>query len=302
MADMALNLATFCAVFRASVGSSLEYSISDDLDTFGTMVRGDSNVLDTLGAFVIGTSFAGDWYSATARMFREMGPPASLFRVDWRADRPVAMTLYMKFAQAPTDSEFEHLLAAARPFRWYGPSPAAVGEAVGLAGPTGVALRSTAAGSGHTAVYYVVEARRRALGRDALSRLLRAADVPCGAERILADSVTLAANCPLSVIGLDSGSPESRGALKFDWGEVPPRVARALLSSKGTRHRALTRLDELSSSLRARWLSYLGMKYASSGYAGWRAYFSTEPHRYIPAGLPSVQAGDRSRGARMPHY
>jgi hypothetical protein len=279
------------------LASSVEYSVSEETGKLGTMVRGDAGVVQAIGTFVSGTVLAGDWYSAAARMFQHIGPIASLFRVDWSVGRLVATTLYLKFPQPPNGAAVAETLACARPFRWHGPSPAAVAEAVGLAGPTGIALRGSASGSGHVAVYYLVEATPGTVTQNALSRLLEAADVSCAAK-VVADSVTLAPSCPLSVVGLDGGSP---GALKLDWGEVPSRVARAVVKSKGASHGALTRFDELSNNLRARWLSYLGMKYMSTGFAGWRAYFSIEPHRYIPAGLPSMQGRERA-SARMPHY
>jgi hypothetical protein len=291
----------FCALFRASVTSSLEYSLSDDPDTFGTMVRGDAGVLDAVGAFVLGTPFAGAWYSAAVRSFRRLMPVASLFRVDWRAERPVATTLYMKFPHAPTDSALRDLLSVARPFGWHGPSPVAVAAAVGLAGPTGIGLRGTASGAGQVALYYLIETARGALKPLMLRRLLATIDMS-GAERIVSDSVTLASSCPLSVIGLDGGSTEGLKSLKMDWGEVPIRVARALVASMGASPRALVHLNGLSNHLRARWLSYLSLKYASTGFAGWRAYFSTEPYRCISAGLPSLQGRERYAGARMPHY
>jgi hypothetical protein len=299
---MSPDLATYCAHFRTRAFSSLEYSVSDDLDTFGTMVRGDARILDAVKTFVAGTRFAGDWLSAASRSFQRIDPPASLFRVDWRDARPVAVTLYLKFQRAPTDSELSDLVASAAPLAWDGPSAAAVGEAVGLAGPTGIALRDTAAGTGQLSLYYLLESRNPP-GRDTLFRLMQAAQVSCGAESILADSVTLARSCPLSVIGLDAG-PASRGApsLKFDWGEVPVLVARALISSKGASRGALTRFDGLANNLRARWLSYLALKYDSGGFAGWRSYFSTEPSRHLPVGRAPVQVRDRAPGSRMPHY
>jgi hypothetical protein len=265
------------------------------------MVRGDDSLLDAIGAFVLGTPL-GDWCMASSRMFRRVRPTASLFRVDWRAERAVAMTLYTKFPKPPTDAEFTELVAVARPSVWYGPSPIAVAEALGLAGPTGIALRQTQAGSVQLAVYYRIEIRHRALAPSTIARLAEAANVSLSANRFAADSVTLSRTCPLSVIGLEGGSLESLGVLKFDWSEVPLRIARAFIASKGASPRALARFDELCNSFRARLLSYFGMKYNSAGFAGWRAYFSTEPSRYIPVGLPSVHAIDGSPGSRMPHY
>jgi hypothetical protein len=198
---MTPDLATFCAHFRANVNSSLEYSVSGDTSIFGTMVRGDSLVLDRIRAFVLGTPFSGDWYVASERMFRQVNPTASLFRVDWRAQRAVATTLYLKFPNPPTDAEFAALLASARPSAWSGPSPIAMAEAVGLAGPTGIALRGVAAGCSRLAVYYQVEVTRGALGPGGLARLLKLGNFGCSAERIAADSVTLAQTSALSVIG-----------------------------------------------------------------------------------------------------
>lgn len=299
-ARMSASLSTFCAAFRASMAASLEYSISDDVNMFSTMVRGDGWGLGEIGTFVVGTIFAGDWYSAASRMFRQIQPPLSLFRVDWYGERPIATTLYLKFPHAPSESEFEHVLAAARPYRWSGPSPGTAANVLGLAGPTGVALRSRADGIEHISVYYRLEGTGW-FSHDSISRLLEAAGLPVEAERIVTDSVTLARTCPLSVVGLDGGSSKSPATLKLDWSEVPPRSVYAVLVSKGIGAQALRRLDELSTGLRARRLSYFGMKYDAAGFAGWRAYFSTEPHRYAGLGAPLPHTKVRLTD-RMPHY
>jgi hypothetical protein len=295
------SLAAFSALFRRSAVASLEYSIGDDPETFGTMVRGDAELVATIGAFIGSTSFAADWYAAAERMFQHIRPTVALFRVDWRGECALGATVYMKFRQPPNGAEIAATLAHALPFRWYGPSPTALAEALGLAGPSGIALRVLASGAGQLASYYLIEARN-VLGAELAARVLGVAKVTCNPEVILRDSAILSRTCPLSVVGLDGGSPTSNGTLKLDWGEVRPRIARALIVSKGALPAALARFDKLSLYLRSRWLSYFSMKYGSSAYVGWRAYFSTEPHRHRAIALPAIHTGRPAPASRMPHY
>jgi len=83
------------------------------------------------------------------------------------------------------------------------------------------------------------------------------------------------------VIGMDQGSSAACvGAIKVDPADVSVVMALRFLASKCVSPDARLRVESLASALRARKLSYLGLKYTAAGFAGWRAYFSSAPAHF----------------------
>lgn len=208
-------------------------------------------------------------------------------------------TIYFNFPAPPNDAAFARIVEHARPYRWSGPSPAAVAAVLELPGPSGIALRAMANGDGQLAVYYRMTAIERRMDQSLLSELAVVAGTGAAAS-LIANDVLLARPCELSVVGLD-GDPA--GALKFDLIDVPLRTARQLLFSRAASGAAWSRLLAMCTALRAERLTYLGMKYSEAGFAGWRAYLSNEPRRQPRAAVPRMTVDvPIEEGSRTPHY
>ena len=105
------------------------------------------------------------------------------------------------------------------------------------------------------------------------------------------------------VVGLDLDPAGHVRGLKFDPSDVPIAAAAGLLAAKKASGESIGRLHSASRLMRARALSYLGMKYDPSGFRGWRLYFSCEPSRAAAAGKASVRMRTPlEQLSRMPHY
>ncbi|HZT60796.1 MAG TPA: hypothetical protein VFA21_19490 [Pyrinomonadaceae bacterium] len=302
--EMVPHVAKFAHTFRWSLHSSIEYSFAEDVNTFGTMVPGDVSLLTRLEEFVAGTLFGGDWLVAVSRIAEYVRPDAYLFKVDWCQGLALALTLYFRFPQPPDEATFKATMIRARPFRWLGPSPQAVAASLKVPGPRGMGVRMDWRGRGHVAVYYRVTDDVREFG-PRLVQLLRVCGLPEGhAPLIEQDLRPLYAPGEVGVIGIDGGASEyTVGSLKLDPANVPFYKAWSFLAAKGVSAPTLAALKELSNTLRAGSLSYLGAKYNADGFAGWKAYFSTEPHRLPQPGRAFIQVdGPTYPVARMPHY
>jgi hypothetical protein len=269
------------------------------------MVPGSAALLEELADWVRRYPFSERWYVAAQRLTAQISPDAMLFRIDWNGESPVALTWYSRFPRPPDEATFQGSMEHAAPWRWVGPDPCQIAKALGLPGPRGVALRVDEAGNGHTAVYFRVQCGFGAGNPLLPAPLLGACGLP-GAigEEVAADLTLLGATGDVEVVGVDQGEGiETVGALKVDPAGVPLSGALRLLAAKGARPDAQSRLTRLATSLRARSLSYMGLKYASAGFAGWRAYFSTEPARLTCAGsvriASRIPAGNRPR---LPDY
>ena len=180
--------------------------------------------------------------------------------------------------------------------------PSRVASALGLSGPRGVALRIGRDGAARTALYFRLQ---RQAGPDApvcFESIFDAAGLSGdGAAHASADFALLGASGQVEVIGID-GAAGSAGAVKVDVADVPVSVALRLLSTRGADDAQCQHVARLATSLRARALGYLGLKYSATSFDGWRAYFTTEPVRVRPAaGVRLVEQGASGK-LRAPHY
>ena len=296
--------AEFARIFREELSSQMEYSIDEAEGRHGTMVPGKEGFPTRVQRLAAVLPFAAEWAWGFRRFAEHVRPDAYLLRVDWSGGEALAVTSYCRFPFEPRDDAFSDAIARARPMRWSGPSPRAVGEVLGVAGPRGVAFRVDRAGAVRTALYYRVEADRSRLDPETCRELVRACGLDVDlADLILDDVRSLFPPGPVGVIGIDDGQDGVAGALKLDPANVPLRAASAFLADKGAPSKATGRVLRLAEILRARWLSYLGAKYGPGGFAGWRAYFSHEPARLAPAGSFRIASGRRATPTlRLPHY
>jgi hypothetical protein len=289
---------------RSALFANVEFSVSDDARDSTTMIPARPGVLEELREWAATCAFADDWWVAVERLTRAVRPDAALFRVDWSGAAPQAFTWYARFPVAPSDEGFHEALRVARPFHWTGPSPQSVAAALGCPGPRGVGLRADAAGNQRTAVYYRLFLEHAPEGVPDLAAVVQACGLPPEGAAVIADDLrSLGTNPNVEVVGVDQGSDGAAGALKFNPGDVPVGVALRFLASKGATACGLRRVASLATGLGARALSYLGLKYNRSGFAGWRAYFSVEPSRRPGAARLTVAAGPGVGGRmRIPQF
>lgn len=296
--------AEFTRIFREELCFNLEYSLDEDETRHGTMVPGKDGFMERIQRFAAVLPVVSEWAWAVRRFAEHVRPDAYLLRTDWAGSEALAVTVYCRFPHEPRDVSFFDAVARAWPMGWSGPSPQAVGETLGVAGPRGIAFRVDRSGANRTAVYYKLSEDRTWLDPETCHDLVRA----CGlaeelAELILADVKSLYPPGPVGVIGMDDGPGGVVGALKLDPSNVLLRTALGFLSGKGVPAVATSRVARLAEALRARWLSYLGAKYGPEGFAGWRAYFSYEPFRLAPAGSFRISSERHAVPTlRLPHY
>lgn len=296
--------ALFARVFREELSSNLEYSLDDHSDRYGTMISGGNKFLMQVREFASAFPFASEWEWAVRRFAEHVRPDAYLLRADWKGDNLLAVGVYCRFPYEPSDDTFRHAVNRARPLNWSGPSLQAVGKVLGTDGPRGIAFRVDRSGRYRSSVYFKLGAERTRLGPTACHDLVRV----CGfaedvADMILQDVSNLYPPGPLGVIGLDDGPEGIAGSLKFNPANVFLPRALQFLSSKGIAERAIRRVVHMARLLRARWLSYLGLKYDSGGFIGWRTYYSYETNRLPAAGSFRI-VSERSPlpTLRLPHY
>jgi hypothetical protein len=275
--------------FRSVAWSNIEYSFDADPARYSVMIPGDDGFLSPFEQFAAAVPFAGDFAWKVRRFVNRVRPDAFLFRVDWRAGAADSLSLYCRFPVEPDDCEFADALAAAWPNSWSGPAPSAVAEVLGVPGPRGLALRAGSDGREAVSVYFRTDALVGDFPSDAAERLLESVGHPAdNAHTLRADLSELCRHGPLGVVGLDPPAADRPGALKFNPPNVPAERAFGFLAAKGARSERLKELAAVARSLRAVWLSYLGVRYGPSGFSGWRMYFSLVPHQLRSPLSPSI--------------
>jgi hypothetical protein len=291
-------------LLRQRVYRSVEFSVSDDLRSHSTLVPAGEDLLRDVEQWAGAYAFCDVWLVAVRRLTAGLRPDAALFRIDWTDDVPTAFTWYFRFPAPPGDQEFHAVLRSARPLGWIGPGPQAVATALGVPGPRGVALRVDASGKARSAVYYRVDGSSFREPRAVLPRLLEACGLPGErAEEIERDVAALRPRAGVEVVGIDEGIDAGAvGAVKLDPADVPVTPALRWLASRGATDAVRGRVESMAASLHARTLSYVGLKYAAAGFAGWRAYYSSEPARARAAGSIAVTDRLRTDKSRMPQY
>jgi hypothetical protein len=294
----------FARIFSAQATFGVEYSFEADKDRDGIMIAGKPPFIHRLEQLATQLPYAGDWSWAVRRFSDYVHPDAYLVRVDCHADEIVALTLYCRFPKEPTDAEFEKAMTAARPLRWGGPSPSVIAAPLGVPGPRGIGFRVDLAASCKTALYYKVATQTKHVPASVLPDLVQRCGFPLDlAPLIDGDIRSLYPPGPVGVIGVDSDAANRAGALKFDPANVPLQRAFTFLAGKGASRRRIAELTQIADSLRAVWLSYLGIKYGPKGFSGWRVYFSTRPSLLSsPTATRVVVESIPLPTLRLPHY
>lgn len=294
----------YTTLFRRAAFASVEFSFADDPREYTTMVAGGGELPARALDFSAYLPFAAPWSWSAAQFVESVRPDTYLFRVDWRDQRAHALSLYCRFPAEPDDIEFAAALESAAPASWTGPPPSAVAAALDLAGPRGVALRVRDDSQLYIAVYFKVTVPASALPSGGLMRLLSAVGLPVGlADTIDSDMRALFGRGSVGIIGLDPGRDGVPGGLKLNPANVPTRQALRFLAAHGVPSRRIGELAAVTSNLRARSVSYLGVRYLPHGFAGWRLYLSVEPQRLPTAGAPALTTTRTSVPTlALPHY
>jgi hypothetical protein len=295
----------FWQVFRNEAWSNVEYRFDADRTGHTTMVRGAEGFFPQVEAFASSVEFAGDFMWSVARFVDVVGPDSYLLRADWRGPDCDALSLYCRYRRVPDETGFDSSLALAWPMRWTGPSPHAVATALGVDGPRGLGFRVDDRGRQRVALYFKVDRFVGDFDSDALDRVTAAVGFSSAvAESIRADLRDLFASGPVGVIGVDPGRAEAEaGGLKLNPANISVDQALAFLTAKGADSHRIAEIRDIARALRAASLSYLGIRYDATGFAGWRTYMSVVPRQYRSPGMPQVFAADNPLPTlRLPHY
>jgi hypothetical protein len=290
----------FIRLFRLAAYTGVEYSFDEQEGRHGTTVRGDPGFVSYVEELAAAAPVAGEWAWAARRFADYVRPDSYLLRVDWEDDVIDCLSLYCRFPREPSDVEFDAAMERAKPLHWSGPSPRRVAEVLGQPGPRGVGLRVDRAGRHHVAVYYTVATVIERLPAAAIEQLIDVCGLP-GAlvETVHSDVASLyPPPGPVGVIGIDAGPT----AIKLNPANVPFERAFAFMTARGAAATRIRGLREIANALRARWLTYLGVRYAARGFSGWKAYFSTVPLRLASATAPVVLGRSAIPTLRLPHY
>jgi len=304
----------FSSLFRPDAAQAVEYSFGPQPDEHGVMVPGGPGFLSRVQSLAASLPFAGEWITVLGRLIRAIHPDAYLFRTDWSGSDVTAVTAYCRFPAEPDDTALTAVLSQAYPLRWQGPPAGQVARILGLPGPRGLGVGVDYDGRLDLTLYFRVLGSGRALGSEPLSALAEAAGIAAGlVPELSADVSRLYAHALPIIVGLDSGQPDSRqlgnrqganvGALKFNPPNVPLESCVRFLNDHGADPDRLRTLVQYARALRARWASYLGIRYSNQGFSGWRMYFSVAPQRF-----PGVSAARWTTEAEaiptlvLPHY
>jgi len=115
------------------------------------------------------------------------------------------------------------------------------------------------------------------------------------------------------IVGIDSEKSDSgrlgsqqgmtAAALKFNPPNVPLESCVRFLNDHGADPDRLQTLVHYARALRARWASYLGIRYSDQGFSGWRLYLSVAPQRFPCVSAPrwTVEA-EAIPNLVLPHY
>jgi hypothetical protein len=296
-------LAGLAMLLRMQAAANVEYSMDARPDAAGITVPLGAHACARLHASAAQAGFAGDWATSAQRLIDAILPDALLLRLDSVAGRLDALTVYLRF---PTDAKASVLAAqlgrASRLQVEPGPL-AALTAVLGCDGARGIGLRIGPGGQ-RLAVYFKVERDLQAFSRETVGRLLG----QCGwddanALAIAADLRELHPGGSVGVIGVDLDGAGHIASLKCDPANVPLARAEAFLRAKNAPLERIGACSQLAQLLRAKSLSYVGVKYGRDGFAGWRLYFSFRPCAAAGVGQPTLLTdAPRSASLRMPHY
>ena len=278
------------------------------------MVSGGPGFLSKAQSLAASLSFAGEWITVLGRLIRAIHPDAYLFRTDWSGSNVTALTAYCRFPSEPGDTALAAVLSHAYPLRWQGPPAGQVAQILGLPGPRGLGVGVDHDGRLDLALYFRVPGSGQALRPRLLSSLAEAAGMASTiVPELSADISRLYAHGMPIIVGLDSeksgsgrlGSQQgmTAAALKFNPPNVPLESCVRFLNDHGADPDRLHTLVRYARALRARWASYLGIRYSDQGFSGWRLYLSVAPQRFPGVSAPrwTVEA-EAIPNLVLPHY
>lgn len=294
----------FSSLFRPDAARSVEFSFGARPDEHGVMVPGGPGFLPRVESLAASLPFAGEWILMLARLVRAIHPDAYLFRTDWSGSRVTAATVYCRFPVEPDDAALAAVLSQAYPLRWHGPPAGQVARILGLPGPRGLGVGVDHAGRLDLTLYFRVPGSGQALGSEPLCALTEAAGLaPDLIPELTADVSRLYTPGLPIVVGLDSGQGTSVAALKFNPPNVPLESSVRFLNDHGADPDRLRALAQYAQALRARWASYLGIRYSGQGFSGWRLYFSVAPQRFPGVSAPRLTVeAEAIPTLVLPHY
>jgi hypothetical protein len=267
----------FATAFRHDLYRYLEYSFEADPRMVGWMTTGDATFRDRALAFARRIPFAQDWARAVTEFTDKNRPANCFFRVDWRHDAAVALSLYCRFASSKHRPKQGGFVPQADPLRWRGPAPELVADALGMSMPQGIGLRVDASGAYHSALYFDVHRKTAEFRTQYLSRLMGACGYPDHVAREIAyDMPRVYAGPEVGVLAVTSGEVERAGALKLDPGPVPLGWAVAFIRRRNAAAPRVGELLRFAHSLRNSHPSYLGLTYGKSGFVSWKLYWKAQ--------------------------
>ncbi len=268
----------FQQLFRTVLSRQVEYSYSQDEESFTTMIPLQQDRLAQVWEFSHVLPFAGEWAWSVRRFASAIHPDTFLFRIDWRQDEPIAVTLYCRFPSEPDDLEFKRAIIHAHPFHWHGPNPSAIASSLGLSGPRGIAFRATQTCSLRTALYFRSEEHSGSAWSRRLMDLLASCRYPQDLAPLIEGQIRhLYRPGPIGVIGLDDGEDGVPSSLKFDPADVPLFKTFIWLTQIGVPADRIAALRRVAIGLRTEYVTYAGAQYSPDGMSGWRVYLACEP-------------------------
>jgi hypothetical protein len=274
--------------FRREVYERLEYSFGEDPSELGTMTGGEGAFVDRAVAFAEALPYARDWSQQMVRYATASRPIAYLLRASWQGDKVVSITLYCRLRPGTTRDQFDAALAAAGCGDWEGPEPWDIGKILQTDGPTGIAFRVDAAGRLHQALYYRVETVAAEFFARALRPLVERLGLGAESLRMIEHDFPRLHRAPITgVIGIDGSA---QPALKIDPAGVPMALALDFFRRRGAAEARLRQLSRMTRNLGASQASYVGMKYGTHGFLGWKLYLSIMPCAAPLALAPVVDA------------
>jgi len=296
-----MNLAAAAMPLLGAAAANVEYSIDHRPGVHGITVPLRGAIHAELGRVAAAAGFPGTWLSTVSRLLDAMLPDTVLLRIDTDGLRIGALTAYLRFTREPEAATLQALLAAASRLAAQPAPLAALAQALRCPGARGLGVRTGVDGAERLSVYFRVERDLQSFGADTVRDLADVFGWPGAHCAELAQALrALHPGGSVGVIGTDLDAGGAPQTLKCDPANVPLARALPFLLAHGA---DMERCLALCRTLRARTLSYLGVKYDATGFAGWRAYFSCRPHGPSRNGQPALLTDTRGSAAqRMPHY
>lgn len=284
--------------------ANVEYSIDHRPDAHGITVPLHGDVRAALRSAATAAQFPGTWHDTVLRLVHTMLPDAILLRIDTDGMRIGALTAYLRFTREPDAPTLQALLATTSRLRIQPPRLDALAQALGCPGARGIGIRAAPDGKERLAVYFRVERDLQSFGKETVRQLAATAGWPDDVCAGLAlDLRALHPGGSVGVIGTDIGPDGALDSLKCDPANVPLTRAIPFLQTHGADNTHVEKCFALCGTLRARTLSYVGVKYGRTGFAGWRLYFSYRQHGAARNGQPALLVDTPGSAAqRMPHY